>query len=108
MKHSLDNHTCGTYTRPTLADGLSVLKQKASTVDKMVYCVTIVVLQLLIAPQLCEELSASNEKYVELNVILHQKSKFLNTIVCYLVATRCFKQNKYSSLEKPSQGHGPS
>ena len=46
------------------------------------------------APQLCKETTASNENYVELNVILRQKSKFLNTIVCCLVVTRYSKQNK--------------
>ena len=51
-------------------------------------------LQQLIAPQMCKESTASNENYVELNGILHQKSKFLYTIFCYLVITRCYKQNK--------------
>ena len=53
------------------------MKTSAVTVDMTVYRVTIVVLQQLIAPQLCKESTASKENYmyVELNVVLHQKSK---------------------------------
>ena len=51
-------------------------------------------LEQLIAQQLCKESIASNESYVELNVILHQKSTFLNTIVCCLVVKWCSKKNK--------------
>ena len=52
--------------------------------DKTVYCITIIVLQQLIAPQLCKGSTASNENYVELNVILHQKSKFLDLVFVVL------------------------
>ena len=60
------------------------MKTSAATVDKTVYCITIIVLQQLIAPQLRKESTATNENYVKLNVILHQTSKLLNTIVCGL------------------------
>ena len=46
--------------------GISEMKTSAITVDKTVYCVTITVLQQLIAPQLCQESTASNENYAEL------------------------------------------
>ena len=70
------------------------MKASTATVDKTVYCVTIIMLQQLIAPQLRKESTASNESYVELNGVLLQKSKFLNTIVCCLVVTRSCKQKK--------------
>ena len=66
------------------------MKTFAVTVDKTVYCVTTVVLEQLIAPQLCREATASNKN----SAILHQKSKFLNTVVCCLVVRRCPEQNK--------------
>ena len=34
MKHSLDRHTCKTYTRSTVADGLSVLRKGVSLVNE--------------------------------------------------------------------------
>ena len=40
-----------------------------------------------------------------LNVILRQKSKFLNTVVCCLV-TQCSKQNKKFRVIQ-NRGHGP-
>ena len=80
------------------------MKTSAVTVDKTVYCVTIIVSQQLIAPELCKESTASNKNYVELNIILHQKSKFLNTIVCCLVVTQCSEPNKGSGV---TQNWGP-
>ena len=71
-------------------------------VNKTVYCVTIIMLEQLNAPELCKESTESNENYVKLNVILHQKSKFLHTIVCCLVVTQCSNQNK--NLEKLKTG----
>ena len=53
------------------------MKTFAVTVDKTVYCVTFIVLKQLIAPQLCKESTESNENCVDLNVVLHQKFKFL-------------------------------
>ena len=53
-------------------------------------------LHQLIALQQGKESIASKENYVELNVILHQKSKFLNIIVC-LVVTHA--PNKTKNLE---------
>ena len=70
------------------------MKASVATVDETVYCVTLIVLQQLIAPQLWKKSTASNESYVELNIILHQKSKFLDTIVCSLVVIRYSKQSK--------------
>ena len=70
------------------------MKTSAVTVDKRVHCVTIIVLPQLIAPQLCKESTAPNDNYGEVNAILHQKSKFFNTIICCLVNTRCSKQSK--------------
>ena len=55
------------------------MKTSAATIDKTIYFVTPIVLQQLIALQLCKASTASNENCVELNVILHQKSKFPNT-----------------------------
>ena len=54
-------------------------ENSAATVHKTVYCVMIIVLKQLIAPQLCKISTAPNENYIKLNVILHHKSKFLNT-----------------------------
>ena len=34
IKHSLDRHTCGTYIRPTVVDGLSVLCKAVSLVNE--------------------------------------------------------------------------
>ena len=73
------------------------MKTSAVTVDKTVYCVTVVVLQELIAPQLCKESTASNENDVELNFILHQKPKFFNKIVCCLSLRGA--SNKTKNLE---------
>ena len=72
------------------------MKTSAVTVDETVYWVTIIMLQL-IAPQLCKESTASNENYVELSIILHQKSKFLNTMVCCHVVRGA--SNKTKNLE---------
>ena len=70
----------------------------------MVYSVTIIVLQQLIGLPLCKESTASNKNYAELNAILHQNSKFLNTIVCCLFVTQCSRQNK--ELREPEIGGG--
>ena len=70
------------------------MKTSAVIIATTIYCVTITVLQQLIAPQLRKESIASNENYAELKVILHKKSKFLYTIVCCLVVTRYTKHNK--------------
>ena len=34
MKHSLDRHTCGTYTKSTVVDGLSELCKAVSLTNK--------------------------------------------------------------------------
>ena len=81
------------------------MKTSAVTVDETVYCVTMILLHQLIAQQLCRELTASKKNYVEMNVISHQKSKFLNTVVCGLV-TQCSKQYKEFRVTQ-NRGHGP-
>ena len=81
------------------------MKTSVVTADKAVYYVTIIVLEQLIAPQLSKESSASNENYVKLNDILHQKSKFRITIV---VLSLRVAPNKTKNLEKPKIGkYGP-
>ena len=70
------------------------MNTSAVTVDKTVDCVTIIILQQLFASQLCTESTASKVNDVELKGILHQKSKFLNTVACCFVVTRCSKQSK--------------
>ena len=64
--------------------------EKSTTiVDETVYCVTAVD-----CTQLCKESTASNKNYVELNVALHQKSKFLRTIVYLLSCCVAVLQTK--------------
>ena len=73
------------------------MKTSSVTVDTTVCCVTIIVLQQLVGPQLCKEPTAPKENNVELNIILDQKFKFLNTIACSLVIALCSKQITYSN-----------
>ena len=54
------------------------------------YCVTAVDCATTVQKSI-----ASNENYVKLNVILHQKSKFLNTIACCLVVDTLNKTKNF-------------
>ena len=88
------------------------MKTFAVTVDKTIYCITIIVGAVDCAT-LCKDPSSSNENYVELNVVLHQKSKCFNAIVCCLVVTRSSKQKKEFRItqnrghKQPSGGRPP-
>ena len=73
------------------------MKASAQTVDKTIYCITIIVLQQLIVPQLFKESAASNKNHVELKVILHPKSCFF--IPLFAVLPKCGVPNKTKNLE---------